>query len=408
MAAAGGGSGGGGKEIEAGRAFVALGLKDTVASGLEKLKGKLKSFADDAKKAVGSGVGLNFGGKIADALGDLAKDGMKLLKDQVRSLIPGLETMDERFAHFTETAKEASKAAEKIGEEFAKLAAFSKGGALATVLGQEAGALGAELDKLAKKRDQLTGGLKGLDDAPTWAKPGYHLGAKLGIFDGTLAEQRERAKAELAVITDAYDTIEKKRAAALDARRRITDPTTDPAFVKTVEGLSQGLGDALDPKLKAMGEFEKAAFIIRRENEAANEATQQRLKDLQDEARLTDGMLKAAEERNRIAQDFAAEMRKIEFARVTKDLTPEAAGLAALIDKGFTNDQIMELQERQRNLRSPGGTMTKGIGTSVNAALSLGVADGWKKQEKLIEVTNLKLDNIRNALEGLEKNLAMR
>jgi hypothetical protein len=410
MAAAGGGNGGGGggREIEAGRAFVALGLKDTVASGLDKLKGKFKSFADDAKKAIGTGVGLGFGGKIADALGDLAKDGIKLLKDEVRGLIPGLETMDERFGQFAESAKEAGKAAEKISEEFARLASFARGGALASVLGDEAGALGAQLDKLVRDRERLSGFGEATSEMPTWAKPGYHLGAKLGIFDGTLAEQRERVKAMNDELDAAIEEIRKKRDKAIEERGKILDPSTDATFVNKLEDFSRSMGDALDPKLKAMGQFEKAATEILRANEAANDATKQRLKDLVEEGRLTDNQLKAAEERARIAQDFASEMRKIEFDRITKDFAPGARGLAGMIDRGWSNEQILEAQERMRSLRDRGGTMTKGLGASVNAALSLGVADQWKRQEALMELTNEKLDELRNTLDGLAKNLAMR
>jgi hypothetical protein len=408
MAAAGGGNGGGGREIEAGRAFVALGLKDTVSSGLDKLRSKLKNFAEDARKEIGKGFGTGIGINLSGLLGSGVTSGIKLLGEGIKSLIPGTESAAQMFQEIGDAIEKSAKETAKLADEFKKVVELSRGGAaLAAVRQSEADSFLPELERWRKEREAGLQAIEKVKGAGFLTRTGAWAGSGIGLTESR-GEVIKAGEGKLKEIEARIADLEARRSAALEARMKIIDPTTDPAFLNKLDDLSQAMADAQDVKLKQMGEFERAAALIRRENEAANEATQQRLKDLQDEARLTDRQLKAAEERARIAQDFASEMRKIEFDRITKDFAPGARGLAGMIDRGWSNEQILEAQERMRSLRDRGGTMAKGMTASVNAALSLGVADQWKAQEKLMELTNDKLEEMRQTLDGLAKNLAMR
>lgn len=411
MAAAGGGGGTGGREIEAGRAYVALGLKDKLSGALGKVKGQLSAFGSELKKSLGGQVDQASG--VAARAGILGGAALALreMATNLTTFVPSLTEASREMASLQESASRASFFVERLHRDFERAAemAAASGGISAELAVIEKQVKAQErLLKLKDEEIERAYELKMAAGDPSTGRTilgsGW-IGAITGI---DVKEEFDKAQAAYEAIAGGRASLVAKLNELSTKRESIVNPITDPKFVATVDGLSRSMGDALNPKLKEMGEFEKAANEILKANEAANEATKQRLKDLVEEGRLTDKQLKAAEDRARIAGDFAAEMKRVEFSRLTKDLSPEASRLAGLIDKGFSNDQILEIQQLERSLRDRGGTMTKGLGASVNAALSLGVADQWKAQEKLMELTNEKLDELRDRMDGLMKNLAMR
>lgn len=429
MAAVGnsGGGGNGSREIEAGRAFVSIGVKDNLPKGLERASRNVAKFAKETRektqKSLLDETSLSKIGPTAVGL-----YAGKELATSLRDALVGASSYTRIFDSIAESTAKAAESAAKITEEFGRAAAFERGGSLASLRDKEVGELNKKLEEQLKNEARLLGIQTKLDRGTgALVREGRFgeaatrffrtVGSGIGASEST-DDIRKQNKESLAEVTAGIKDLQAKIRAAADDAARIRNPFSSPEFVNRIRDFRQELSDATNESLGLMGQYEKTAFLIQRENKDANAESQRRLALLREEAKRIDEVVKATEERKRkedelkanaqrIQDDFTSELRNATLGLQTRGLSGEDARLAGLVTRGFSNDQIMRLRAIDLQTRTAAVTATAGQniysqfgGTGLESNRS---AFGGERKElkQEVELTNTKLEEIRQALAAI-------
>jgi hypothetical protein len=420
LSGGGGGSGGASGSIRAGRAYVELGVNDTTATGLAAVGAKLKSFGKEASrelekfsgteglKGVAKGGLLGFGAVAAAA--SLAEVGKEL-----RSIIPGLKTADETFKSWGDSLDETARRVARLAKSFAEMREDAPAGApQAALFAREAAALRREKAEIDRERRDLE---RRLNDSRAALDTGSPSGAFLsaGLFAGAQLGLTERFSVFEA---RAKEEVEKRRRQSEELAEQIrlavraggkVDP--DPAGTKLredVAALSKEAADFSNPALANMTALERKLRAIRDTYQDIGEAEKARLDDLQKEVKLADERAKQLA----VEKDFLQQLSAANLDRMTQGLSAEDAALARMVERGFSNDQIQQLRHLQEDLkqnamRAPGTTAAGSLASS-DLGRQLGTASQWGRLEKRVELTNEKLNEIRGALDAINKNMGFK
>jgi hypothetical protein len=385
LSGGGGGSGGASGSIRAGRAYVELGVNDTTATGLAAVGAKLKSFGKEASrelekfsgteglKGVAKGGLLGFGAVAAAA--SLAEVGKEL-----RSIIPGLKTADETFKSWGDSLDETARRVARLAKSFAEMREDAPAGApQAALFAREAAALRREKAEIDRERRDLE---RRLNDSRAALDTGSPSGAFLsaGLFAGAQLGLTERFS-------------------VFEAGTKLRED---------VAALSKEAADFSNPALANMTALERKLRAIRDTYQDIGEAEKARLDDLQKEVKLADERAKQLA----VEKDFLQQLSAANLDRMTQGLSAEDAALARMVERGFSNDQIQQLRHLQEDLkqnamRAPGTTAAGSLASS-DLGRQLGTASQWGRLEKRVELTNEKLNEIRGALDAINKNMGFK
>jgi hypothetical protein len=471
MAGVAGGSGAGGDAgaIRAGKAFVALGVKDETSAGLNAVKGKLAKVGTEFGKALGEGGGRAVEGVgRAGLIGGIAVIFREILTNAT-SLFPALSQSRREMEALESAAKSAASATARLNAD------FENARGLAGTPRESMALLNRQIaaqERAVKDRDRL------LADAAERAAADPSLGRRvigsglIGSLTGIDAKQEVldamAARDRLGVLRAEE---QKKLEELREARARVADPFRDPAFLNTFKNFGQAIADALDPAIESMGELERRAVEMIRANAGAGEAAMRRLEAIRAEAREADAAVrlealnktrdalekdmtradpdffkKLPEWQARVREFISANPELSEFSRnaleadakkldaklaamevrqnfgrellnanlesITQGLSPEDAALARMVERGFSNDQIMQLRKVQKDMARRAGagadTFSRGGMASAGLANSLGIADQWREAKKELELTNKHLDALRIQVEEMQKKFGFK
>lgn len=409
---AGGGGGANAGAIEAGKAYVSMQVKDETDTGLARVRDQLKQFGKKAKDEFAGGTKLTsllIGGGAAGAIGGaLGSAAIDTLSKAVKGLIPGLESADEQFEKWSKRLAEAGDQMARLRTRFAEMREDLGGGlAAAGVFGLERAALAADLTRLQRELADAKAYQATLREATDASTPGgagltglLAVGSVVGGDTAAALEDAAKKRVELATAE-----VEKAKELVRLQDRMVAREDPGNKLRQSIFDLSLEAAEASDPAVRGLSAMEKKVYDLEKAYKAAGialgEAEKLRLADLKEEMKLAEQKIKQME----VEKEFGQELKNAWTANMTRGLSGDDAALAALVNRGFDNDQIMQLRALQQATkeaaRQPPGFVSRGGLASASAGLRFGTAAGWKTVEKSIDLNTERLDDIRRQMEVL-------